>query len=69
MHPGGGHEDPPPVDALIPPTVLTREEPGEMPERRGPGGPPLPRRKGSFPGMSPNEKSQAEARQSAVEAV
>ena len=69
VHPGRGYEEQPPADTLIPPTVSTREEPGEMPERKRAKGPSLPRRKGSFPGTSPNEKSQAEACQSAVEAV
>ena len=40
-----------------------------MPEKKGAKGPSLPKKNGSSPGTSPNEKSQAEARQSAVEAV
>ena len=40
-----------------------------MPEKKGARGPSLPKRKGSSPGAFPNKKSQAEACQSAVEAV
>ena len=69
VHPGGGNEEQPPADTLIPPTIPAMEEPRGTPEKKGAGGPSLPKRKGSSPGASPNEKSQAEARQSAVEAV
>ena len=48
---------------------LAREEPRGVPEKRGPKGPSLLKRNGSSPGTFPNEKSQAEAHQSAVEAV
>ena len=69
MQPGRGYEEQPPEDTLIPPTKPAREEPRGMPEKKGAGGLALSKRKGSSPGTSPNEKSQAEARQSAVEAV
>ena len=69
VHPGKGYEEQPPADTLIPPAIPAREEPRGMPEKKGAGGQSLPKRKGSSPGTSPNEKSQAEARQSAVEAV
>ena len=38
-------------------------------EKKSAKGSSLPKRNGSSPGTSPNEKSQAEARQLAVEAV
>ena len=69
VQPGRGYEEQPPADILIPPTIPVREEPRGMPEKKGAGGLSLPKRKGSSPGASPNEKLQAEARQSAVEAV
>ena len=69
VHPGRGYEEQPPADTLIPPTMPVREEPKGMPEKKGMKGPSLPKRKGSSPGTFLNEKSQAEARQSAVEAV
>ena len=69
VHPGRGYEEQPPADTLIPPTIPAREEPRGMPEKKGARGPSLPKRKGSSPGAFPNEKSQAEAHQSAVEAV
>ena len=69
MQPGRGYEEQPPEDTLIPPTMPAREEPRGIPKREGAGGPALPKRKGSSPGASPNEKLQAEARQSAVDAV
>ena len=40
-----------------------------MPEKKGVKGHSLPKRNGSSPGTFLNEKSQAEARQSAVEVV
>ena len=69
VHPGRGYEEQPPADTLIPPTIPAREEPRGMPEKKGTKGPSLPKRNGSSPGAFPNEKLQAEARQSAVEAV
>ena len=69
VHPGRGYEEQPPADTLIPPTILAREEPRETPEKKGAKGPSLLKRKGSSPGTFPNEKSQAEACQSVVEAV
>ena len=68
-HPGRGYEEQPPADTLIPPMIPAREEPRGTPERKGVKGPSLPKRNGSSPGTFPNEKSQAEARQSVVEAV
>ena len=69
MHSRRGYEEQLPADTLIPPTIPAREKPRGTPEKKGAGGPSLPKRKGSSPGASPNEKSQAEARQLAVEAV
>ena len=69
VQPGRGSEEQLPADTLIPPTIPAKEEPRGMSERKGAGGLALPKRKGSSPGASPNEKSQAEARQSVVEAV
>ena len=69
VHPGRGYEEQSPADTLIPPTIPAREEPRGTPEKKGTKGPSLPKRKGSSPGAFLNEKSQAEARQSAVEAV
>ena len=69
VQPRRGYEEQPPEDTLIPPTMPAREEPRGIPEKKGAGGPALPKRKGSSPGASPNEKSQAEACQLVVEAV
>ena len=69
VYPGRGYEEQPPADTLIPPTIPAREEPRKTPEKKGVKGHSLPKKNGSSPGTSPNEKSQAEARQSAVEAV
>ena len=69
VHPGRGYEEQPPADTLIPPTIPAREEPRGTPEKKGAKGPSSPKRKGSSPGTFPNKKSQAEACQSAVEAV
>ena len=69
VHPGRGYEEQPPADALISPTILAREEPRGTPEKKGTKGPSLPKRKGSSPGAFSNEKLQAEACQSVVEAV
>ena len=69
VHPGGGYEEQPPAGTLVPPTIPAREEPRGTPEKKGAKGPSLPKRNGSSPGAFPNEKLQAEARQSAVEAV
>ena len=69
VHHGRGYEEQPPADTLIPPTIPAREEPRGMPEKKGARGHSLQKRNGSSPGAFPNEKSQAEACQSAVEAV
>ena len=69
VHPRRGYEEQPPADTLIPPTIPAREEPRGTPEKKGTRGPSLPKRKGSSPGTFLNEKSEAEAHQSAVEAV
>ena len=69
VHPGRGYEEQPPADTLIPPTILAREEPRGTPEKKGVKGHPLPKRNGGSPSAFPNEKLQAEACQSAVEAV
>ena len=69
MYPGRGYEEQPPADTLIPPTIPAREEPRGTPEKKGAKGPSLLKRKAGSPRAFPNEKSQAEARQSAVEAV
>ena len=68
-HSRRGDEEQPPADTLIPSTIPAREEPRGMPEKKGAGGPSSLRRKGSPPGAFPNERSQAEAHQSVVEAV
>ena len=69
VHPGRGYEEQPPADTLIPPTIPAREGPRGMPEKKGSRRPSLLKRKGSSPGAFPNEKLQAEAHQSVVEAV
>ena len=69
VHPGRGHEEQPPANTLIPPTIPAREEPRGTPEKKGEKGHSLPKRNGGSPGAFPNEKSQAEGCQSAVEAV
>ena len=66
---GRGYEEQPPADTLIPPAKPAREEPKGAPEKKGAKGPSLPKRNGSSPGKFSNEKSQAEACQSAVEVV
>ena len=35
VHPGRGHEEQPPADTLIPPTIPAREEPRGTPEKKG----------------------------------
>ena len=69
VHPRRGHEGQPPADTLIPPTIPAREEPRGTPEKKGEKGHSLLKRNGGSPGAFPNEKSHAEACQSAVEAV
>ena len=69
MHPRRGYEEQPPADTLIPPTIPAREEPRGTPGKKGVKGHSLPKMNGSSPGAFPNERSQAEARQLAVEAV
>ena len=51
------------------PMKLAREEPRGTPEKKGPKGQSWPKRNESSPGAFRNEKLQAEARQSVVEAV
>ena len=69
VHSRRGYEEQPPADTLIPPLIPAGEEPRRMPEKKGAKGHSLPKRNGSSPGAFPNEKLQAEAHQSAVEAV
>ena len=69
VHSGRSYEEQPPADTLIPPSILAGEEPRRTPEKKGAKGHSLPKRNGSSPGAFPNEKLQAEARQSAVEVV
>ena len=69
VHPGRGYEEQPPADTLIPPTIPAREEPRGTPEKKEAKGPSLLKRNRSSPGTFLNKKSQAEACQSAVEAV
>ena len=69
VHCGRGDEEQPPADTLIPPTMPAREEPRETAEKKGARGLSSPKRKGSSPGAFPNEKTQAEVHQSAIEAV
>ena len=69
VHPGRDYEEQPPADTLIPPTILAREEPRGTPEKKGAKGQSLLKRNGSSLGAFPNEKLQAEARQSAVKAI
>ena len=69
VHSGRGYEEQPPADTLIPPSIPAREEPRRMPEKKGAKGHSLPKRNESSPGAFLNEKLQAEACQSAVEAV
>ena len=68
-HPGRGHKEQPPTDTLIPPANPAQEEPKGASEKKGAKGPSLPKRNGSSSGAFLSERSQAQARQSAVEAV
>ena len=68
-HSKRSYEEQPPADILIPPTKPAREETKGAFEKKSAKGSSLPKRNGSSPGTSPNEKSQAEARQLVVEAV
>ena len=68
-HPERSYKEQPPADTLIPTAKPAREETKGVFEKKGVKGSSLPKRNGSSPGTSPNEKSQAEACQSAVEAV
>ena len=68
-HPERSYEERPPADALIPPAEPARGETEGAFEKKSAKGSSLPKRNGSSPGTSPNEKSQAEACQLAVEAV
>ena len=69
VHTWRGYEEQPPADTLIPPTIPAREESRGEPEKKVAKGHSLPKRNGGSPSTFPNEKSQAEARHSAVEAV
>ena len=68
-HSERGYEEQPPTDTLIPPARPAWEEPRGTPGQEGMKGPPLPKKNRSSPGTYLSERSQAEARQSAVEAV
>ena len=69
VHPERSYEERPPADALIPPAEPAQGETKGAFEKKSVKGSSLPKRNGSSPGTSPNEKSQAEACQSAVEVV
>ena len=68
-HPERSCKEQPPADTLVPPAKPALEETKGAFEKKSAKGSSLPKRNGSSPGTSPNEKSQAEARQSVVEAV
>ena len=68
-HPKRRYEEQPPTDTLIPPARPAWEEPKGAPGKKGMKGPLLPKKNGSSPGAFLSERSQAEARQSVVEAV
>ena len=68
-HPERSYEEQPPTDTLIPPARPAWEEPKGASGKRGMKGPSLPKKNGSSPGAFLSERLQAEARQSAVEAV
>ena len=68
-HPEKSYEEQPPTDTLIPPARPAWEEPKGASGKKGMKGPSLPKKNGSSPGAFLSERSQAEARQSAVEAV
>ena len=68
-HPGRGYKEQPPADTLIPPAKPAREETKGASEKKSSKGSSSPKRNGSSPGAFPNEKSQAEACQSVLEAV
>ena len=68
-HPERSYEEQPPTGTLIPPARPAWEEPRGTPGKKGMKGPSLPKKNGSSPGVFLSERSQAEARQSAVEAV
>ena len=68
-HPEQSYEEQPPADTLIPPAKPAGEEPKGASGKKGMKGPTLPKRNGSSPGTFLSERSQAEACQSAVEAV
>ena len=68
-HPEKSYEEQPPTDTLIPPARPAWEEPNGAPGKKDIKGPQLPKKNGSTPGAYLSERSQAEARQSAVEAV
>ena len=68
-HPERSYEEQPPTDTLIPPAQPAWEEPKRAYGKKSMKGPSLPKKNGSSPGAFLSERSQAEARQSAVEAV
>ena len=68
-HPERSYEEQPPTDTLIPPAQPAWEEPKGAYGKNSMKGPSLPKKNGSSPGAFLSERSQAEARQSAVEAV
>ena len=68
-HPERSYEEQPPTDTLIPPARPAWEEPKGASGKKGMKGPSLPKKNGSSPGAFLSERSQAEACQSAVEAV
>ena len=68
-HPKRSYEEQPPADTLIPPAKPAWEEPKGASGKKGMKGPTLLKRNGSSPGAFLSDRSQAEARQSVVEAV
>ena len=68
-HPKRSYEEQPPTDTLIPPAQPAMEEPKRAYGKKSMKGPSLPKKNGSSPGTFLSERSQAEAHQSAVEAV
>ena len=68
-HSERSYEKQPPTDTLIPPARPAWEEPKGVYGKKSMKGPSLPKKNGSSPGAFLSERSQAEARQSAVEAV
>ena len=67
--PERSYEEQPPTDTLIPPAQPAWEEPKGAYGKKSMKGPSLSKKNGSSPGAFLSERSQAEARQSAVEVV